>query len=86
MLDLLISKYTSSNVLCAKQLNSSKFYQKKEKWIVVSWWVYQLLSLFLFQVNAWGNVVYDEYVRPLEYIVDFRSAISGIRPHHLRKG
>ncbi|RWR89636.1 RNA exonuclease 4 isoform X2 [Cinnamomum micranthum f. kanehirae] len=36
-------------------------------------------------VNAWGNVVYDEYVRPLEYIVDFRSAISGIRPHHLRK-
>ncbi|KAL5998794.1 hypothetical protein ACLOJK_009742 [Asimina triloba] len=36
-------------------------------------------------VNAWGNVLYDEYVRPLEHVVDFRTKISGIRPHHLRK-
>ncbi|XP_031474279.1 RNA exonuclease 4 [Nymphaea colorata] len=36
-------------------------------------------------VNSWGNVVYDEYARPLEYVVDFRSEISGIRPHNLRK-
>ncbi|XP_058100634.1 uncharacterized protein LOC131245302 [Magnolia sinica] len=36
-------------------------------------------------VNAWGNVLYDEYVRPLEHVVDFRTEISGIRPHNLRK-
>ncbi|KAL6529692.1 hypothetical protein OROGR_015315 [Orobanche gracilis] len=36
-------------------------------------------------VNKWGNVVYDEYVRPLEYVVDFRTQISGIRPSDLRK-
>ncbi|ERN14017.1 hypothetical protein AMTR_s00021p00194710 [Amborella trichopoda] len=36
-------------------------------------------------VNAWGNVIYDEYVRPIERVVDFRSEISGIRPHNLRK-
>lgn len=38
------------------------------------------------QVNWWGNVVYDEYVRPLEHVVDFRSEISGIQPHNLKKG
>ncbi|KAL4204706.1 hypothetical protein AMTRI_Chr01g133330 [Amborella trichopoda] len=36
-------------------------------------------------VNAWGNVIYDEHVRPIERVVDFRSEISGIRPHNLRK-
>ncbi|KAK9150406.1 hypothetical protein Syun_008715 [Stephania yunnanensis] len=36
-------------------------------------------------VNSWGNVVYDEYVQPVEYVVDFRTAISGIRPRHLKK-
>lgn len=36
-------------------------------------------------VNAWGNVVYDEYVRPVEYVVDFRTEISGIRPRDLKK-
>ncbi|KAG0455290.1 hypothetical protein HPP92_024582 [Vanilla planifolia] len=36
-------------------------------------------------VNTWGNVVYDEYVRPLEYVVDFRTKISGIRPSNLKK-
>ncbi|CAN6476684.1 unnamed protein product [Victoria cruziana] len=36
-------------------------------------------------VNWWGNVVYDEYVRPLEHVVDFRSEISGIQPHNLKK-
>lgn len=36
-------------------------------------------------VNAWGNTIYDEYVRPLEFVSDFRSNISGIRAHHLRK-
>ncbi|CAA2959664.1 RNA exonuclease 4 [Olea europaea subsp. europaea] len=36
-------------------------------------------------VNKWGNVIYDEYVRPLEHVVDFRTKISGIRPRDLRK-
>ncbi|XP_059661474.1 uncharacterized protein LOC132307668 [Cornus florida] len=36
-------------------------------------------------VNKWGNVVYDEYVRPLDRVVDFRTEISGIRPRDLRK-
>ncbi|KAJ6826717.1 putative RNA exonuclease 4 [Iris pallida] len=36
-------------------------------------------------VNTWGNVVYDEYVRPLERIVDFRTNISGINPKNMRK-
>nr|GMC50799.1 RNA exonuclease 4 [Ipomoea batatas] len=36
-------------------------------------------------VNKWGNVIYDEYVRPMERVVDFRTKISGIRPHHLKK-
>ncbi|GLT69720.1 hypothetical protein SLA2020_418480 [Shorea laevis] len=36
-------------------------------------------------VNKWGNVVYDEFVRPVEHVVDFRTHISGIRPRDLRK-
>ncbi|XP_073313949.1 uncharacterized protein [Primulina huaijiensis] len=36
-------------------------------------------------VNKWGNVVCDEYVRPVDYVVDFRTQISGIRPRDLRK-
>lgn len=36
-------------------------------------------------VNKWGNVVYDEYVRPVDRVVDFRTEISGIRPRDLRK-
>ncbi|WOK99266.1 RNA exonuclease 4 [Canna indica] len=36
-------------------------------------------------VNSWGNVVYDEYVRPMERIVDFRTRISGIRPRNMKK-
>lgn len=38
------------------------------------------------QVNKWGNIIYDEYVRPVDYVVDFRTQISGIRPRDLRKG
>ncbi|XP_010260376.1 PREDICTED: RNA exonuclease 4 isoform X2 [Nelumbo nucifera] len=36
-------------------------------------------------VNMWGNAIYDEYVRPVERVVDFRTKISGIRPRDLRK-
>ncbi|KAL5081594.1 hypothetical protein RYX36_010015 [Vicia faba] len=36
-------------------------------------------------VNKWGNVIYDEFVRPMERVVDYRTKISGIRPQDLRK-
>ncbi|KAL6646429.1 hypothetical protein ACP70R_018037 [Stipagrostis hirtigluma subsp. patula] len=36
-------------------------------------------------VNSFGNVVYDEYVRTVERIVDYRTHISGIRPKHMNK-
>lgn len=36
-------------------------------------------------VNKWGNVIYDEFVRPMERVVDYRTKISGIRPRDLRK-
>ncbi|XP_010675445.2 uncharacterized protein LOC104891447 [Beta vulgaris subsp. vulgaris] len=36
-------------------------------------------------VNKWGNVIYDEFVRPIDRVVDFRTDISGIRPRDLRK-
>lgn len=36
-------------------------------------------------VNEWGNVVYDQFVRPLEPVVDFRTNISGIHPWNLKK-
>ncbi|XP_057458534.1 uncharacterized protein LOC130749228 isoform X2 [Lotus japonicus] len=37
-------------------------------------------------VNKWGNVIYDEFVKPIERVVDFRTKISGLRPRDLRKG
>ena len=37
-------------------------------------------------MNKWGNVIYDEYVRPIDRVVDFRTEISGIRPCDLKKG
>ncbi|CAN1249054.1 RNA exonuclease 4 [Linum perenne] len=36
-------------------------------------------------VNKWGNVIYDEFVRPMEFVVDFRTHISGIRPKDLKQ-
>ncbi|CAO2210788.1 unnamed protein product [Urochloa humidicola] len=36
-------------------------------------------------VNSFGNVVYDDYVRTVERIVDYRTRISGIRPKHMNK-
>ena len=34
-------------------------------------------------VDGAGAVVYDKYVKPLEKIVDYRSAVSGILPQHM---
>uniref|UniRef100_A0A5K3EIS8 RNA exonuclease 4 n=1 Tax=Mesocestoides corti TaxID=53468 RepID=A0A5K3EIS8_MESCO len=37
-------------------------------------------------VNQFGHVLLDEYVRPKEKITDYRTAVSGITPHHMRPG
>lgn len=37
-------------------------------------------------VNQFGHVILDAYVRPKEKITNYRTAVSGITPHHMRKG
>ncbi|KAL0109623.1 hypothetical protein PUN28_014578 [Cardiocondyla obscurior] len=37
-------------------------------------------------VNKNGDCIYDKYVKPREKIIDYRTAISGIRPEHLKDG
>ncbi|OXB76318.1 UNVERIFIED_CONTAM: hypothetical protein H355_006729 [Colinus virginianus] len=37
-------------------------------------------------VNRFGKCVYDKYVKPTEKVTDYRTAVSGIRPEHLKKG
>ncbi|XP_071626545.1 RNA exonuclease 4 isoform X3 [Temnothorax longispinosus] len=37
-------------------------------------------------VNKHGDCLYDKYVKPREKVVDYRTAISGIRPEHLQNG
>jgi len=37
-------------------------------------------------VNFHGAQVYDSYVLPQMPVTDYRTPISGIRPHHLRRG
>ncbi|CAL5393491.1 unnamed protein product [Camellia sinensis] len=48
-------------------------------------WLSNHLGMRMRGVNKCGNVIYDEYVRPVDRVVDFRTAISGIRPRDLRK-
>ncbi|KAG6542578.1 hypothetical protein Mapa_016049 [Marchantia paleacea] len=36
-------------------------------------------------VNICGNVVYDKHVRPLEFVTDFRTQVSGVRPRDLKE-
>ena len=35
-------------------------------------------------VNSTGQVVYDNFVTPIEPVTDYRSFVSGVYPHHLR--
>ena len=35
-------------------------------------------------VNWYGEVLVDVYVKPLQSVTDYRTAVSGIRPEHLR--
>ncbi|KAG7199735.1 hypothetical protein KM043_000409 [Ampulex compressa] len=37
-------------------------------------------------VNRHGYCVYDKYVKAREVVRDYRTAISGIQPHHLQNG
>ncbi|XP_033220296.1 RNA exonuclease 4 isoform X2 [Belonocnema kinseyi] len=36
-------------------------------------------------VNKYGVCLYDKYVKPTEEVKDYRSAVSGIYPHHLKE-
>lgn len=35
-------------------------------------------------VNQHGHCIYDKFVRPREKVTDFRTFVSGVRPHNLR--
>ena len=35
-------------------------------------------------VNSMGAVLYDRYVQPIEAVTDYRTAVSGILPHHIQ--
>ncbi|XP_031457664.1 RNA exonuclease 4 [Phasianus colchicus] len=37
-------------------------------------------------VNRFGKCIYDKYVKPTEEVTDYRTAVSGIRPEHLKTG
>ena len=37
-------------------------------------------------VNSDGSVLMDEYVQPQEAVTDYRTAVSGILPSHLKEG
>ncbi|XP_015122832.1 RNA exonuclease 4 [Diachasma alloeum] len=37
-------------------------------------------------VNRHGACIYDKYVKPRETVQDYRTPVSGIRPHHLQNG
>eukprot|EP00767_Chilomastix_cuspidata_P001678 gnl/Chilomastix_cuspidata/1802.p1 GENE.gnl/Chilomastix_cuspidata/1802~~gnl/Chilomastix_cuspidata/1802.p1 ORF type:complete len:229 (+),score=42.83 gnl/Chilomastix_cuspidata/1802:45-689(+) len=36
-------------------------------------------------INSLGEVVYDSFVRPLHFVEDFRTKVSGIRPQDISK-
>lgn len=37
-------------------------------------------------VNQYGHRIYDEYVKPIEDVIDYRTRYSGIRKENLLKG
>ncbi|XP_010876566.2 RNA exonuclease 4 [Esox lucius] len=37
-------------------------------------------------VNHFGKCIYDKYVKPTEKVIDYRTAVSGIRPEDIKNG
>uniref|UniRef100_A0A1E1XF96 RNA exonuclease 4 n=1 Tax=Amblyomma aureolatum TaxID=187763 RepID=A0A1E1XF96_9ACAR len=37
-------------------------------------------------VNVMGHCIYDKFVKPTEEVVDYRTAVSGVRPGDIEKG
>lgn len=37
-------------------------------------------------VNSFGETVYDEFVAPMQKVVDYRTGVSGVRPEDLKGG
>lgn len=37
-------------------------------------------------VNVDGECIYDKYVKPKQHITNYRTEVSGIRPHNLLNG
>ncbi|XP_051925413.1 RNA exonuclease 4 isoform X2 [Hippocampus zosterae] len=37
-------------------------------------------------VNHFGKCIYDKYVKPSEFVTDYRTAVSGIRPKDIAEG
>ncbi|XP_037653317.1 RNA exonuclease 4 isoform X2 [Choloepus didactylus] len=37
-------------------------------------------------VNQFGKRIYDKYIKPMEPVTDYRTAVSGIRPENLMQG
>lgn len=37
-------------------------------------------------VNHFGKCIYDKYVKPMETVTDYRTAVSGIRPADIENG
>ncbi|XP_003473045.2 RNA exonuclease 4 [Cavia porcellus] len=37
-------------------------------------------------VNQYGKCVYDKFVKPTEPVTDYRTAVSGVQPEHLKQG
>jgi RNA exonuclease 4 len=37
-------------------------------------------------VNQFGYCIYDKYVKPTEEVTDYRTFVSGIRPHNIAEG
>lgn len=37
-------------------------------------------------VNAFGHVLYDKFVKPKEFVTDYRTHVSGVTPEALEDG
>eukprot|EP00088_Acartia_fossae_P030994 TRINITY_DN3195_c0_g1_i4.p1 TRINITY_DN3195_c0_g1~~TRINITY_DN3195_c0_g1_i4.p1 ORF type:complete len:333 (-),score=49.42 TRINITY_DN3195_c0_g1_i4:174-1172(-) len=35
-------------------------------------------------VNQFGNIIFDSFVAPTEEVTDFRTSVSGVRPHNVK--